>query len=489
MEYIVQPGDTLSVIARRFGITLQQLLAVNPQITDPNRIFPGQRINIPVDTTPPSFYIVQPGDTLYLIARRFGITLDQLLAANPQITDSNRIFPGQRINIPTGPPPSGTTFYVVQRGDTLFGIAQRFGTTISVLLSLNPGITNPNLIFPGQRILVPVSAVTPPGCIVYVSTRTGRPELWRSNARGEEQIQLTVRSGTEEQPVSNPQWSPNGMFIAYQAVGGVFIIDACGRRPRLLAQNVAGYSWSNDSTRIAYSNVAESPLLESTFIVTLEGAIRRVVENFKRPVWFRGDQRLAGFRTRENAFPILATVDITGENLREFDTPAAIVRLSPNGRYAATQLLSGSAFSVFSSVFVYDFVESAQAMLPGFEITEPSNREYNYSVLGGWSPDSTRLVYSTLTSIDGRGEIRIASPQGSILQSFERNFYAQPNWGPANDWIIYTLSERPGTSVLSSPSPKNIYVRNIATNQETRITSLGDNYSPDWNGVLCPSCR
>jgi spore coat assembly protein SafA len=138
LEYIVQPGDTLSVIARRFGITLQQLLAANPQITDPNKIFPGQRINIPVDTTPPSVYIVQPGDTLYLIARRFGITLDQLLAANPQITDPSRIFPGQRINIPTGPPPSGTTFYVVQRGDTLFGIAQRFGTTISVLLSLNP---------------------------------------------------------------------------------------------------------------------------------------------------------------------------------------------------------------------------------------------------------------------------------------------------------------------------------------------------------------
>lgn len=489
MEYIVQAGDTLWSIARRFGITLEQLLAANPEITDPNRIFPGQRISVPVDTTPPDTYIVQSGDTMYAIAQRFGVTLDQLLAVNPQIVDANTIFPGQRINIPTGLPPPGTSIYVVQHGDTLFGIAQRFGTTISVLLSMNPGIANPNLIFPGQRIVVPVSSVSPPGCIVYVSTRTGRPELWRSDAGGREEIQLTVRSGTDEQPVSNPKWSPNGMLIAYQAVGGLFVIDACGRRPRLLAQNVADYSWSNDSTRIAYSDVAGEPLLESTYIVTLEGVVQRVVQNLQRPVWFRGDARLAGVRTREGAFPILATVDITGENLRESNTPAAIVRLSPNGRYAATQFLSSTASGVTASVFVYDFTTGAQVMLPGFDIVESPNTQHDYSVLGGWSPDSTRLVYSTLTSMNGRGEIRIASPQGNILQAFERNFYAQPDWGPMNDWIIYTLSEQPGTSVLSSPSPKNIYVRNIRTNQEIRITSLGDNHSPNWNGILCPACR
>lgn len=103
MEYVVQPGDTLFRIGRRFGVTVQQLLAANPQITDPNLIFPGQIINVPVAITPPPApgrYVVQPGDTLSRIARRFGVTLGALISANPQIADPDLIYPGQVINIP-----------------------------------------------------------------------------------------------------------------------------------------------------------------------------------------------------------------------------------------------------------------------------------------------------------------------------------------------------------------------------------------------------
>ena len=125
MEYIIQPGDTLFAIAGRFGITLAELLAANPQITNPDLVFPGQRIMIPV-SAPPEVYVVRPGDTLFAIARRFGVTLEQLLAANPQITDPDRIFPGERINIPAAVPPPGTMFYTVQPGDTMFLIARRF---------------------------------------------------------------------------------------------------------------------------------------------------------------------------------------------------------------------------------------------------------------------------------------------------------------------------------------------------------------------------
>ena len=64
--------------------------------------------------------------------------------------------------------------------------------------------------------------------------------------------------------MANPQWSPDGRFIAYQAAGGLFVIDPCGRNPVLLAEGVTSYSWANDSTRIAFSNQ------EATFIVDLE---------------------------------------------------------------------------------------------------------------------------------------------------------------------------------------------------------------------------
>jgi len=92
-------------IARRFGISLDALINANPQVPDPNLIFPGQELCIPAaDGQPPActgfFYTVQPGDTMFIIARRFGVSLNALIAANPQIPDPNVIFPGQRICIP-----------------------------------------------------------------------------------------------------------------------------------------------------------------------------------------------------------------------------------------------------------------------------------------------------------------------------------------------------------------------------------------------------
>jgi spore coat assembly protein SafA len=485
MEYIIQPGDTLFAIARRFGITLAELLAANPQITNPDLVFPGQRIMIPVPA-PPEVYVVRPGDTLFAIARRFGVTLEQLLAANPQITDPDRIFPGERINIPAAAPPPGTMFYTVQPGDTLFLIARRFDTTVETLLRLNPQITNPALIFPGQSIRVPAPAsVVPPGCIVYVSTRTGRPELWRSNAAGEGTVQITRLSGTPQQPVANPQWSPDGRFIAYQAAGGLFVIDPCGRNPALLAEGVTGYSWANDSTRIAFSNQ------EATFIVDLEGNIRRVIDGLLNPVWFPGDERLAGSVPETDAvrFARLATVDVTGENFRIFDSvPARNIRLSPNGRYAGTEFFRGFAFGTFSTVYIFDFLTENLVTLPGFEFEVQPGVVRDLSFLGGWAPDSSSLVYSTLLSENGLGEIRIAAPQGNIRQSFRREYYPFPDWGPVAGWIIYTVSEQPGSTALEVTVPRDIYVLNIVTNRQFRVAGPVDSYSPDWDIRPCPPC-
>ncbi len=116
-------------------------------------------MSVPVahaDTT----YIVQRGDTLFLISVRFNVSLSAILSANG-IVNPNLIFVGQRLIIPTGggsatPPPTGGTTYVVQRGDYLSLIAQRFGVSLSALMSAN-GIVNPNLIFVGQVLTIPGS--------------------------------------------------------------------------------------------------------------------------------------------------------------------------------------------------------------------------------------------------------------------------------------------------------------------------------------------
>jgi plastocyanin/phage tail protein X len=106
-------------------------------------------------------YFVRQGDTLFSIARRFGVSVQAILAANPGIRNPNRIFAGQQLIIPPGMP--APQVYLVQRGDTLFRIAFRFGTNVQALLAANPGIRNPNRIFAGQQLIIPTRFGAPYG--------------------------------------------------------------------------------------------------------------------------------------------------------------------------------------------------------------------------------------------------------------------------------------------------------------------------------------
>ena len=157
--YIVQLGDTLSGIAAGCGVSYANLLQANPGISNPNIIYVGQSINIPsgVPVTGGSTYTVQAGDTLYNIAVRSGVTLSQLEAANPNLSNYSLIYPGQVINLPQGAgvPVTGGSTYTVQAGDTLFGIANAHNTNVPVLMALNPFIVNSNLIYVGEVITLP----------------------------------------------------------------------------------------------------------------------------------------------------------------------------------------------------------------------------------------------------------------------------------------------------------------------------------------------
>ncbi|MGY4543249.1 LysM repeat protein [Arthrobacter sp. UYNi723] len=100
-ECIVDPGDTLSGIAAQFGVDLGALIAVNPQLANPDAIEVGQVLNLPSapDVAPPvTQCIVDPGDTLSGIAAQFGVPLVQIIRANPGI-DPDLIHPGQVLNL------------------------------------------------------------------------------------------------------------------------------------------------------------------------------------------------------------------------------------------------------------------------------------------------------------------------------------------------------------------------------------------------------
>ena len=171
-QYTVQSGDTLGSIATQVGLTTDQIAAWNG-LSDPNAITIGQSLRLTAPPQPaqaragsaamPSTrsYVVQNGDSLSSISQKFNVAVDQLASANG-LNDPNALAVGQTLTIPgsgssggvsTGPA-STTKSYTIQPGDTLFGIALNAGTSVDSLIGMNK-IADPNLVQPGMTIQVP----------------------------------------------------------------------------------------------------------------------------------------------------------------------------------------------------------------------------------------------------------------------------------------------------------------------------------------------
>jgi LysM repeat protein len=159
--HVVQRGENLFRIALRYGLTVNQLAAANG-LSNTSRIYVGQRLVIPNSSSSGSpsssgLHIVQRGENLFRIALRYGVSVNQLAAVNG-IVNTGRIYVGQRLVIPgygaaPAPAPAGRT-YVVRRGDTLAAIAVRFSVSVWALAQAN-NIRNPSLIYIGQVLRIP----------------------------------------------------------------------------------------------------------------------------------------------------------------------------------------------------------------------------------------------------------------------------------------------------------------------------------------------
>jgi LysM repeat protein len=153
----VQWGDTLSGIAALCGTSAEAIRASNPGLGW--WVYAGQVLYIPTGyssapVSSPTYYggnyVVQFGDTIGKIAARQGVSIGDILAANPQIWNASLIYVGQSINLPAAVP----VYHTVNYGDTLRIIANSYGTSVYSLQLLNPAIYNANLIYPGQVIRV-----------------------------------------------------------------------------------------------------------------------------------------------------------------------------------------------------------------------------------------------------------------------------------------------------------------------------------------------
>ena len=146
VSYRVQKGDSYWNIAQKFNTSLNSVLNANGANSSTS-LMVGQIITVPSNT-----YTVQKGDTYYLIAKKCGVTLNKLLDANGAGSNS-MLYAGQKITIPTSKSDSNTT-YTVQKGDTYWTISQKYGISLSALLSAN-NVTDNTELFVGDIIKIP----------------------------------------------------------------------------------------------------------------------------------------------------------------------------------------------------------------------------------------------------------------------------------------------------------------------------------------------
>ena len=203
MVYTVQAGETLSEIAAQFGVDPQDLLDLNG-LEDADAIFVGQTLRVPVTVdsgqpAPPGTHRVQPGETLSAIAQRYDMAVEDLLTLN-QLDDANAVYAGQLLAIgaataapeasssdvadaavepiaaETVEPETGTTevtpaptseitatatlpdSHTVQPGETLTGIARRYGIPAATLKALN-NLGDADYIVVGQKLILSVAEV------------------------------------------------------------------------------------------------------------------------------------------------------------------------------------------------------------------------------------------------------------------------------------------------------------------------------------------
>ena len=170
--YIVKKGDTLYSIANNYNITVAELKKINNLAN--NTISIGQKLYIKNDTNEnitdtENFYTVQKGDTLYSISKKFNISVEEIKKINN--LKSNTLSIGQKLNLNGNLPDNETNEieydnYTVQRGDSLWSIAQKYNITVNELINLNE-LEN-TILQIGQNLKVPKINIVEPEYEIYI---------------------------------------------------------------------------------------------------------------------------------------------------------------------------------------------------------------------------------------------------------------------------------------------------------------------------------
>lgn len=218
----VRSGESLYSIAQRYGTTVEALRAANG--LSGSYIETGQRLIIPGgtgSTASGGTHTVAPGDTLFLLARRYGTTVDSLMRANNLTTAE--IYPGQCLRLPAGSSSTarGNWAYTVRKGDTLYLLATRYGTTVQALRQLN-GL-NSNEIYPGQRLTIPGSGSSQPSSRnLSASDLDLLARLVSAEAAGEPYAGQVAVAATILNRLDDPRYPNTIPGVVYQYTDGAY---------------------------------------------------------------------------------------------------------------------------------------------------------------------------------------------------------------------------------------------------------------------------
>lgn len=147
-EYVVKKGDTLYGIANKYNVSVDNLKSYNNLSTDSLSI--GQIIKIPDNKVNSNEYVVKSGDSIYSISRKYGVSVDELMSVNN--LKSTVLSVGQVLKIPNSGKVTNV-IYTVKKGDSLWSIAKNNKTTVDAIVKLN-NLSNANLSI-GQKLLLP----------------------------------------------------------------------------------------------------------------------------------------------------------------------------------------------------------------------------------------------------------------------------------------------------------------------------------------------
>jgi TolB protein len=421
--YTVRSGDTLYNIARRWYIPLISLINAN-NLAAPYNIYIGQQLSMPPGVTN---YVVRPGDSVFSISQRYGLPTNIITEANGLETPYT-LFPDQILIIPQGVP-----FYVVRPGDTLYKIAIKYNVVLNgqprpdLIIKANPGLT-PSII-PGMAIAIPYP---PPGgtgrlAVTLNDDFQSYLGLWGPNS-GE--LTTIVMNDVDEN--SRVFWSPDQTRIAsIGSTGIISIIDFTTMKVSKIDQiTVPGFiDWAPDSRRVVYTNGRVIRIYD-----VLNNIFRTINRpNILYPQWFPNGSELLYEAKDAAGLSQLYKNNVNGTNETQITNNAEgllnNVRLSPNGKYV---LYTTPGVSI-SEIYTIELATGNIYKIPG----GPEAKNYNPT----WSPNSTKIAYSSTQFINGKyySLIRLSGIKGEGDSTIAiSSCYSTPvTWSPDSRKIAY----------------------------------------------------